>query len=86
MKLSYHGPINNTSIIRETRTKIFDIKAGLQDSDIGLETIIVTPDPRSTIGLSDSTFGFDTDIVFTTDDINSNYKINDYVDSDYVFD
>ena len=86
MKLSYHGPINNTSIIREARTKIFDINAGSQDSDIGLETIIVNPNPRTTIGLDDSDFGFDVDIVSTTDDINSDYKFGGYVDSDYVSD
>jgi hypothetical protein len=87
MKISFHGPINDTAIIREARAKIFDINAGLQDSDIGLETIIVNPKPRSTIGLGDSDFGFDTDIVVTSsDDINSDYMINDYADSDYVFD
>jgi hypothetical protein len=34
MKLSYHGPIADTSIIRDAKAKIFDIKAGLNDSDI----------------------------------------------------
>ena len=29
MKLSYHGPITDTSIIRDVRAKVFDIKAGL---------------------------------------------------------
>ena len=58
MKLSYHGPINNSAIIRDARAKIFDIKAGLNDSDIGLETIIVRPNPTDVIGLDDSTFGF----------------------------
>jgi hypothetical protein len=47
MKLSYHGPIADTSIIR----------------DIGLETIVVTPNPSSIIGLDDSDFGFSTTIL-----------------------
>jgi len=63
MKLSYHGPITDNSIIRDARTKIFDIGAGLNDSDIGLETIVVTPNPSDVIGLDDSTFGFSTTIL-----------------------
>jgi hypothetical protein len=63
MKLSYHGPIADNSVIRDARTKIFDINAGLNDSDIGLETIIVTPNPSDVIGLDDSTFGFSTTIL-----------------------
>src|SRR6056300_145461 len=63
MKISYHGPIADTSIIRDARAKIFDIKAGLNDSDIGLETIVVTPNPSNIIGLDDSTFGFSTTIL-----------------------
>jgi hypothetical protein len=63
MKLSYHGPIADTSIIRDAKAKIFDIKAGLNDSDIGLETIVVTPNPSSIIGLVDSDFGFSTTIL-----------------------
>ena len=63
MKLSYHGPIADTSVIRDAKAKIFDIKAGLNDSDIGLETIVVTPNPSSIIGLDDSDFGFTTTIL-----------------------
>jgi len=63
MKLSFHGPISDTSIIRDARAKVFDIKAGLNDSDVGLETIVVTPNPINTIGLDDSTFGFSTNIL-----------------------
>ena len=63
MKLSYHGPIADTSIIRDAKAKIFDIKAGLNDSDIGLETVVVTPNPSSIIGLDDSDFGFTTTIL-----------------------
>ena len=63
MKLSYHGPIADTNIIRDARAKLFDIKAGLNDSDIGLETIVVTPNPTTIIGEDDSTFGFTTNIL-----------------------
>ena len=63
MKLSYHGPIADQSIIRTSTAKLFDIKAGLNDSDIGLETIQVTPNPTSVIGLADSDFGFTTTIL-----------------------
>ncbi len=63
MKLSYHGPISDTSVIRDARAKIFDIKAGLNDSDIGMETIVVTPNPTNVFGSDDSTFGFSTDIL-----------------------
>jgi len=63
MKISYHGPIADQSIIRQADAKVFDIKAGLNDSDIGLETIRVTPNPTTVIGLDDSTFGFSTTIL-----------------------
>lgn len=63
MKLSYHGPISDNSIIRQADAKVFDIKSGLNDSDIGLETIRVTPNPISIIGLADSDFGFTTTIL-----------------------
>ena len=63
MKLSYHGSIADNAIIRDTRTKFFDIKAGLNDSDIGLETIVVTPNPTNVFGSDDSTFGFTTNIL-----------------------
>jgi len=63
MKLSYHGPITDNSIIRQVDTKVFQIDAGLNDSDIGLETIRLTPDPTTTIGLDDSDFGFTTTIL-----------------------
>ena len=63
MKLSYHGPIADTSVVRSSVAKVFDIKAGLKDSDIGFQTITVTPNPTSVIGLADSDFGFTTTIV-----------------------
>ena len=63
MKISYHGPIADTNVIRSSVTKVFDINAGLKDSDVGMQTITVTPNPTSIIGLADSDFGFTTTIV-----------------------
>ena len=63
MKLSYHGPIANTSVIRTSTAKIFQMGSGNSDSDIGLETIQVVPNPTSAIGLADSDFGFTTTIL-----------------------
>jgi len=63
MKISYHGPIADKSIIRQADAKVFNMDAGLNDSDIGLETIRVTPNPTDIIGLDDSTFGFSTTIL-----------------------
>ena len=63
MKLSYHGPIANTSVIRTSTAKIFQMGSGNRDSDIGLETIQVTSNPTSAIGLADSDFGFTTTIL-----------------------
>ena len=63
MKISFHGPIETSGIIRQADAALFDINAGLRDSDLGLETIRVTPNPIDTIGLADSDFGFTTTIV-----------------------
>ena len=63
MKLSFHGPIADTNVIRSSVAKVFNINSGLNDSDIGLQTITVAPNPTSVIGLADSDFGFTTTIV-----------------------
>ena len=63
MKISFHGPIETSGIIRQADAALFDINAGLRDSDLGLETVRVTPNPIDTIGLADSDFGFTTTIV-----------------------
>ena len=62
MKTSFHGPIEQTSIIRSAVSKVYDIGAGLQDSDLGLAKITTTPNPIDTFGLADSDFGFDNDV------------------------
>lgn len=63
MKISFHGPIADTNVIRNSVAKVFTIKSGLNDSDVGLQTITVAPNPTSVIGLADSDFGFTTTIV-----------------------
>jgi len=63
MKISYHGPIADTNVIRSSVASVFNMDAGLKDSDIGLQTITVTPNPTSIIGLADSDFGFTTTVV-----------------------
>jgi len=68
MKVSFHGPIENKDIIRTSIANINQIKAGLLDSDVKLETITVTPNPSNTLGTADSDFGFDTDIDLAFDD------------------
>tara|TARA_B100002019_G_scaffold70851_1_gene61012 strand:+ start:989 stop:1777 length:789 start_codon:yes stop_codon:yes gene_type:complete len=63
MKISYHGPIADTNVIRSSVASVFNMQAGLNDSDVGLQTITVAPNPTSVIGLADSDFGFTTTIV-----------------------
>ena len=68
MKVSFYGPIENKDIIRTAVNNVFLQNADLTDSDAKLETITVTPNPSSIIGLSDSDFGFTTDIDLSFDD------------------
>ena len=63
MKISFHGPVSTSSIIRQADAVLSQIGVGLADSDLGLETIRVTPNPIDTIGLADSDFGFTTTIL-----------------------
>jgi hypothetical protein len=63
MKVSFHGPVTTSSIIRTSKADIYDINAGLRDSDNYLETIKVTPNPTNIFGLADSDFGFITEII-----------------------
>jgi len=63
MKVSFHGPIATSSIIRQADAALFDIGAGLNDSDVGLSTVRITPNPIDAIGLADSDFGFTTTIL-----------------------
>jgi len=63
MKVSFHGPIYNSAIIRKANADLYDLGVGPADSDVYLETIQVVPNPLSAIGLADSDFGFTTTIV-----------------------
>ena len=68
MKVSFYGPIKTGEIIRNSLVDIYDMEAGLSDSDIKIERISTVPDPTSTIGLADSDFGFTTTIDLAYDD------------------
>lgn len=68
MRVSFHGPIADSNIIRSSIAKLYQMGVGLSDSDIQLETLTVTPDPSSTFGGADSDFGFDTTIDLSFDD------------------
>ena len=60
MHVIFHGPITSSGIIRSAITDILNADAGLNDSDIPLERIIVTPNPAD--AGPDSDFGFSTNI------------------------
>jgi len=62
MKVNFYGPITQPDIIRRADTLIYDIGAGLLDSDIAVERVTVTPNPDSVFGNADSDFGFNTEI------------------------
>lgn len=68
MKVSFHGPINDGSIIRSAIADVYDIQAGLLDSDVKLQSLTVTPTPIDTLGTADSDFGFNTIIEFPAED------------------
>lgn len=57
MKVSFHGPVTTSSIIRQADAAIFETDGN------GIETIRVTPDPSNSFGLADSDFGFSTSII-----------------------
>lgn len=61
MHVYFHGPITASGIIRTSITDVLNQGAGLNDSDIPLERITVTPNPAS--ASPDSDFGFNTNIV-----------------------
>lgn len=67
MKVQFYGNIENKEIIRKSDALLFNMNAGLKDSDIYLERVTVTPDPIGVIGLPDSDFGFNEEIVLASD-------------------
>ncbi|MEK9697968.1 MAG: tail sheath stabilizer and completion protein, partial [Candidatus Poseidoniales archaeon] len=70
MKVSFYGAIAESDVIRTSIARLFETNAGAGgDSDIKLETITVTPNPTTIIGLPDSDFGFDTTIELAKDSV-----------------
>ena len=67
MKVNFYGPISAKTIIRQADTNLYQIDNGLNDSDVALEKISVTPNPIDTIGLADSDFGFTETITYYGD-------------------
>ena len=60
MRRQFYSGIALSNIIRQSNARVFNMGAGLADSDIRLETIQVNPDPLTAIGSADSDFGFTT--------------------------
>ena len=83
MKVQFYGNIENKDIIRKADALLYNMNAGLNDSDIFLETVTVTPNPLSTRGLPDSDFGFTTEIT-VVNPLTVDYVAYGYVDSNYV--
>ena len=67
MKTQFYGDIADKAIIRSAINNIYDINAGLLDSDVKLETITTNPNPLATFGTADSDFGFTNTIEMTGD-------------------
>jgi len=56
MKVSFYGPQQNGAIIRQVNNNIFNIGAGLSDSDVLLNNIQITPTPSNVSVDSDFDF------------------------------
>jgi len=65
MKVRFYGPVGSQGIIRTTNVDLYNMHAGLNDSDILIETIRVTPDPANVS--PDSDYGFNVDIINWSD-------------------
>ena len=63
MKTSFHGPITTGEVIRTASLPLYNMEAGIRDSDLGLETVEVEADPSTVIGLADSDFGFTYNVI-----------------------
>lgn len=66
MNVNFYGPVRPQSVITQVDAKLFDMEAGLSDSDIQLETITVTPTPEGVT--ADSDYSFSTVIDLSFDD------------------
>ena len=60
MKTEFYGPISDSKIIKSANIEFYNQNAGLEDSDIHISTLTVTPDPSTII--ADSDYGFQTAI------------------------
>ena len=67
MKVNFYGPVGTKKIIRQSDARVYNIDNGLNDSDVLLETISITPNPANTFGLADSDFGFNETITYNGD-------------------
>lgn len=65
MKVRFYGPVGSQGIIRTANVDLYNMHAGLNDSDILIETIRVTPDPANVS--PDSDYGFNVDIINWSD-------------------
>ncbi len=65
LKCNFYGPTSRTDIIRKSIANVFEQSGGLNDSDVSIETITITPTP-SNVG-PDSDFGFNETIIFNFD-------------------
>lgn len=60
LRLTYYSNIDNSNVIRQANTRIFEQNGGLADSDQRLVTLQLDPNPLTTQGSADSDFGFTT--------------------------
>lgn len=86
MKVSFYGPQKDGAVIRRVNNNIFNIGAGLADSDVLLNRIQIDPTPD---GVSaDSDFGFSISYYDTEGNLissdNLSYVFAGYVEEDYV--
>ena len=65
MNVNFYGPVSEQGIIRQVDANLYNMNAGLNDSDIPLERIRVIPDPADVS--PDSDFGFTTSITLLYD-------------------
>lgn len=65
MKMNFYGPTSEAKIIRTAEADLYQMQAGLADSDIFIEKIRVQPDPLNVS--PDSDFGFTTTIFTALD-------------------
>ena len=66
MNVNFYGPVRPQAVITQIDANVFNMEAGISDSDIQLETITVTPTPEGVT--ADSDYGFATTIDLSFDD------------------